>query len=186
MRCIFLYCRLQWIIFTVYRTLRFSQVCFVYKGWGKSADDSLGYSNFLRDWILFSFSHWCTIQHAFPGHHTQLLAGIMAAPPCQDYRLHHQVWETRISSQRSGPSTPAWGHRGYYYWYCAAMLPFSSSFLGHTECLADSNCVFDSIPWEQEALFLITSKRVLYGGAVELKTSQKAWIHENAVISILL
>lgn len=74
--------------------------------------------HFLRDLILISFSHRCTIQPAFPGHHTQLLAGSMAATPSQDYWLHHQVWEGWVPSQRSGPSAPPWCHRGYYHWYC--------------------------------------------------------------------
>lgn len=88
------------------------------KGWEKSVGIIFLGVYFLRDLILISFSHWCTIQPAFPGHHTQLLADIMAAAQCQDYWLHHQVWEAWVPCQRSGPSAPPWCHRGYYYWYC--------------------------------------------------------------------
>lgn len=88
------------------------------KGWEKSVGIIFLGVYFLRDLILISFSHRCTIQPAFPGHHTQLLADIMAAAQCQDYWLHHQVWEAWVPCQRSGPSAPPWCHRGYYYWYC--------------------------------------------------------------------
>lgn len=62
---------------------------FCFSGWEKSVGSLLIY--FLRDLILVSFSHRCAIQPAFPGHDTQLLAGILAAAPRQDYWLHHQV-----------------------------------------------------------------------------------------------
>lgn len=64
---------------------------FIFKGWEKSVGIMVLVIHFLRVIILFSLSHRCTIQLAFPGHHTQFLVGIMAATPCQDYWLHHQV-----------------------------------------------------------------------------------------------
>lgn len=158
---------------------------FIFKGWEKSVGIMVLVIHFLRVIILFSLSHRCTIQLAFPGHHTQFLVGIMAATPCQDYWLHHQVWEAWVPSQRSGPSAPPWCHRSYYYWYCcfhAVIIPYS---LGHTKCLADSNCVFGAVPGEKEALFLITSKNIFCVGALGLNVSQKSWIRENAIISIL-
>lgn len=51
--------------------------------------------------------------------------------------------------------------------------------LGHTKCLADSNCVFGAVPWEQEAPFLTTSKSLFYGGAVKLDTSQNSQQSNN-------
>lgn len=81
--------------------------------------------HFLR--CRLTFSHWCTVQPALPGYHTQLLAGIMAGAPCQDYWLHYQVWEAWISSQRSGPSAAPWCHGGHHYWYCfhATIFPLN-------------------------------------------------------------
>lgn len=62
---------------------------------------------------------------------------------------------------------------------------FPPDSLGHTKHLADPNYAFDAVSREQEALFLIPSKSILCGRAVELNTSENTGIYENAVILIL-